>query len=73
LENADLPTDETREPDENVTAERRVHPQKQYWQSVSTDEGMQIDPSDEQPSNARSPMNKSPEPESNVTVSRDMQ
>jgi hypothetical protein len=37
------------ESDSNVTAEREEHPEKQYRESRSTEDGMQIDESDEQP------------------------
>jgi hypothetical protein len=40
-------------------------------QSVSTEEGMTSDESDEQSRNALSPMNRSREPEPNVTPERD--
>jgi hypothetical protein len=40
--------------------------------SLSTDEGMQIDESDEQFQNASSSMNESLEPDSKVTVERDL-
>jgi hypothetical protein len=42
-----------------VTVERESHPQKDPLPSVSTDEGMQIDESDEQKQNASSPIDKS--------------
>jgi hypothetical protein len=45
---ADSSIDESREPDSNVTLERDLHPWKQYLPSFSTEEGMQIDESDEQ-------------------------
>jgi hypothetical protein len=40
------------EPDSNVTVERDRHSEKHCRQSLSTDEGIQIDESDEQPENA---------------------
>jgi hypothetical protein len=50
--NADFPRPERREPDSNVTFESALHPSKQRWQITSTDDGMQIDGSDEQCANA---------------------
>jgi hypothetical protein len=38
----------------------------------STEEGIQIDESDEQPENARRPMQESFDPDSKVTVERDL-
>jgi hypothetical protein len=45
---ADSSIDESFEPDSNVTVERDSHPEKQLLPSFSTEEGMQIDESDEQ-------------------------
>jgi hypothetical protein len=42
-----------------VTIERDLHPEKQSLPRVSTDEGMEIDESDEQPQNARSEIEES--------------
>jgi hypothetical protein len=39
---------DSREPDSNVTVESREHPAKQFSQRISTEEGMQIDESDDQ-------------------------
>jgi hypothetical protein len=64
-------TNESREPDSNVTVERDLHPEKQYWPSLSTEEGMQIDESDEQLQNADSSIEESRESDSNVTLERD--
>jgi hypothetical protein len=63
--------DESLESDSNVTVERDLHPKKQFLARLSTDEGMQIDESDEQNQNADLSMNESLEPDSNVTVERD--
>jgi hypothetical protein len=38
----------SREPDSNVTVEMAEHPQKQPLHSFSTEEGMQMDESEEQ-------------------------
>jgi hypothetical protein len=46
---------ETRQPGANVRSESFVQSLKQHLQIVSIDQGMQIDFSDEQPSNADSP------------------
>jgi hypothetical protein len=54
-----------------VTVERDSHREKQNLPSVSTDEGMQIDESDEQEENADSPIDESLESDSNLTVERD--
>jgi hypothetical protein len=51
-----------------VPVERDSHLLKHCWQSVSTDEGIQIDESDEQSSNAEGPMDESREPESKITL-----
>jgi hypothetical protein len=53
-----------------VTVERDSHPEKDWAPSVSTEEGMQIDESDEQFRNAPSAIDDSLEPGSNVTVER---
>jgi hypothetical protein len=42
-----------------VIVERDLHPQKQYLPSISTEEGMKIDESDEQYSNADSAIDES--------------
>jgi hypothetical protein len=63
--------DKSCESESNSTFEREWHPAKHSVQSVSTEEGMTIDESDEQSRNARSPMNGSREPEPNVTPERD--
>jgi hypothetical protein len=47
-QNADLAIDESFEPDSNVTLERDLHPSKHFLPSISTEEGMKIDESDEQ-------------------------
>jgi hypothetical protein len=48
-EKADLPIHETLQPDSNVTVDRELHPRKHLGPRFLTDEGMQIDESDEQP------------------------
>jgi hypothetical protein len=63
--------DESLESDSNVSVERDLHPEKQFLPSLSTEEGMQIDDSDEQNQNADSPMDESLESDSNVSVERD--
>jgi hypothetical protein len=50
-----------------VTVERDSHPEKHSLPSPSTDEGMQIDESDEQFQNVDSSIDESLEPDSNVT------
>jgi hypothetical protein len=47
-ENADLPIDESLESDSNMTVERDWHSEKQPVPSISIEEEMQIDESDEQ-------------------------
>jgi hypothetical protein len=47
-ENAASARFETRHPVANVTLERIVHAEKQHAARISTDEGIQIDSSDEQ-------------------------
>jgi hypothetical protein len=49
--NPQAPMDKSVEPDSNVTIERDLHAWKQRSPSVSTDEGMQIDGSEEHPAN----------------------
>jgi hypothetical protein len=71
--NADSSTDESFEPDSNVTVERDRHPEKQFVLSCSTEEGMRIDESDEQERNADSSIDESREPDSNVIIERDLQ
>jgi hypothetical protein len=68
---ADLPIDETLQPDSNVTIERDSHPAKQAVRRFSTDEGMQIDESDEQLWKADAPIHETLQPDSNVTAERD--
>jgi hypothetical protein len=45
---------------------------KQPFPSFSTEEGMQINESDEHDENANSAIDESREPDSNVTVERDL-
>jgi hypothetical protein len=45
---AKLPIHETLQPDSIVTMQRDSHAKKHFVQRISTDEGMQIDESDEQ-------------------------
>jgi hypothetical protein len=69
--NANFVTDESLEPDSNVTVERDWQSPKHPLLSFSTDEGMQIDESEEHFRNADSSIDESFEPDSNVTVERD--
>jgi hypothetical protein len=50
LQKAKWATDESREPDSNVTVARDSHPEKPYSPSVSTEEGIEIVASDLQSS-----------------------
>jgi hypothetical protein len=68
-----LPIEESLEVVANVTVERCSQPQKQPSLSILTDEGMQIDESDEQSANADFSIRKSLEPIANVTVERPTQ
>jgi hypothetical protein len=54
-----------------MTVERARHSSKQYPQSFSTEEGMQMDESEEQFRKAEASIQTSLEPDSNVTVERD--
>jgi hypothetical protein len=54
-----------------VTIERDKHSLKHKLHSFSTEEGMQIDKSDEQFAKAPPSMHESLEPDSNVTVARE--
>jgi hypothetical protein len=54
-ENAPFSIRETLEPMQNVTFESAEHDEKQFSLSLSTDEGIQIDESDEEASNAERP------------------
>jgi hypothetical protein len=47
LKNAEFSIDESLELDSNVIVERDLHRRKQHWQIFSTEEGIQIDESDE--------------------------
>jgi hypothetical protein len=60
------------DPDSNVTLSRHQHPAKQYAQSFSTDEGMQMDKSDEHRQKAYGPIIERLDPGSNVTVESDL-
>jgi hypothetical protein len=51
-----------------VIVERDLHPLKDSWQIFSTDEGIQIDESDEQLENAARSIYESLESDSNVIV-----
>jgi hypothetical protein len=51
-----------------VIDERDLHTQKQYSQIFSTEEGIQIDESDEQSENVNSSIHESSEPLSNITL-----
>jgi hypothetical protein len=64
---------ESRDPDPNVTVERKLQLWKQYLEIVSTDAGMQIDRSDEQAENASCSMFESREPVPNVTLASFLQ
>jgi hypothetical protein len=55
----------------NLTTEREEQPKKQNPESRSTEEGIQIDESDEQFENAQGEIRESREPGSNVTAERD--
>jgi hypothetical protein len=55
-----------------VIVERDLHLEKQYSQIFSTEEGIQIDESDEQLENAESSIHKSLELDSNVIVEREL-
>jgi hypothetical protein len=59
---------ESFEPDSNVTLERDEHREKHRISSVPTEEGMQIDESDEHFRNAEPEIYESFEPDSNVTL-----
>jgi hypothetical protein len=56
-----------------VIVERDLHRLKQYSQTFSTEEGIQIDESDEQESNAPRSIQESLESDSNVIVERELQ
>jgi hypothetical protein len=56
-----------------VTTQREEHPQKQEGSIVLTEEGMQIDTSDEQSRKTPSVMRESVEPGSNATLERERQ
>jgi hypothetical protein len=58
----------SREPDSNVTLERATHRMKHCSPRTSTDDGMQIDESDEQSKNAPDPTRESFEPDSNLKL-----
>jgi hypothetical protein len=51
-----------------VTFEREEHPRKQQWQSHRTEDGMQIDESDEQSENASDSIRDSREPDSKTIL-----
>jgi hypothetical protein len=54
-----------------VTLKSCSHPEKQYSQIDSTDEGMKMDKSDMQSENAERPIHDSLESDSNMTAERD--
>jgi hypothetical protein len=54
-----------------VIVEKDLHSRKDQFPSSLTEEGMQIDESDEQESNANAPIDESLESDSNVNVERD--
>jgi hypothetical protein len=47
-ENADSSMRKSLEPAANMTHERAEHSEKHFWEIISTDEGMQMDESDQQ-------------------------
>jgi hypothetical protein len=55
-----------------VIVERELHPVKQYSQIFSTEEGIQIDESDEQLRNAEPSIHESLESDSNVIAEREV-
>jgi competence CoiA-like predicted nuclease len=61
------------ESDSNVIVERELHPKKLRSQIFLTEEGIQIDESDEHLKNAKRSMYESLESDSNVIVERDLQ
>jgi hypothetical protein len=63
--------DDNREPVSKATRERETHLEKQEEEMVLTDEGMEIDESDEHPKKAAWSIRESLEPDSNVTVQSD--
>jgi hypothetical protein len=71
LENAARSSDESCDPDSKVTTKRDWQSLKQSAEIAVTEDGMQIDESDEQFWNADCPMYESVESGSNVIVARD--
>jgi hypothetical protein len=68
-----LPRIDSFDPDANVNAESSPQLEKQKSEIVSTDEGMQIDRSDEQLANAEWPRTESLQPNWNVKFDRFLQ
>jgi hypothetical protein len=56
-----------------MTVDRKRHPEKQHWPKMWRDDGRQIDESEEQPKNAESATDEMREPDSNVTLKRDLE
>jgi hypothetical protein len=71
-QNADPAICESVESLSNVIVERVMHDLKQSYRTTSTDEGMQIDQSDEHTENALSSIRDTLDPLSNVTAKRFM-
>jgi hypothetical protein len=69
-EKADLPISRTLEFGSNANVEREMHQEKHFAPIISTDEGIQIDFSEEHRENAYSQIRTSLEFGSNITVSR---
>jgi hypothetical protein len=72
LQNAEPSIHESLELDSNVSVERDLHPEKQSSQIFSTEQGIQIDESDEQSLNAERSIHESLELDSNVIVEIDL-
>jgi hypothetical protein len=60
---------ESFEPDSNVTVDRDPHPLKHRWESVSIEDGRQIDERKQQPENVKFPRDETLEFGSNISVS----
>jgi hypothetical protein len=67
-ENADFPKKSHLEPGSNVTVDRASQLKKQYWQTLSTEEGMQMAESKQHLWNTPAPMHVSLDPDSNAAI-----
>jgi hypothetical protein len=72
FENAYAGINRILEPGSNVTDTSEMQCEKQHWQKISTERGIEVDRNDEQPWNANSSIRVKHDSDSNLTTSSDL-